>query len=135
MAIYANTGQFTSVNAIDYTSYLKGATLSIDVNQLDSTDFASGGWVEMIGGLRSASLSLEFMDDFDNNTVDSRLFALLGTVVNFVWRATSAAIGVNNPEYRGSVLITQHTAGGNVGDLGMKSLTFPISGAVTRHTT
>jgi hypothetical protein len=32
------------------------------------------------------------------------------------------------------VLITQHTAGGNVGDLGTKSLTFPISGAVTRHT-
>lgn len=135
MAIYALTSQVVTLNSVDYSDHLKSATLTLDAAQLDTTDFASGGWTEVIGGLKSGTLALEFMDDVADNDVDEELFALLGTVVAFTVKATNAAIGAGNPEYQGNVLVTGHSIGGAVGELAMKSLTFPTSGAITRDIT
>lgn len=135
MGIYALTSQVVTLNSVDYSDHLKSATLTLDAAQLDTTDFASGGWTEAIGGLKSGTLSLEFMDDVADNDVDEELFALLGTVVAFAIKATSGAISASNPEYQGSVLVTGHSLGGAVGDLASKSLSFPTSGAITRDIT
>lgn len=135
MAVYALTSQVVSINSVDYSDHLKGATLTVDAAQLDTTDFASAGWTEVIGGLKSGTLALEFMDDVANDDVDEELWTLLGTVVAFTIKATNATVGTGNPEYQGSVLITGHSIGGAVGDLAMKSLTFPTSGAITRDVT
>ena len=132
MAVYALTSVVCSVNAVDYSDHLKGATLTVDAAQLDSTDFASASWTEVIGGLKSGTLALEFMDDVADNDVDEELFALLGTVVAFAIKPTNAVISASNPEYQGSVLITGHSIGGAVGELAMKSLSFPTSGAIVR---
>ena len=135
MAVYALTSQVATINAVDYSDHLKSATLTVDAAQLDTTDFASAGWTEVIGGLKSGTLALEFMDDVANDDVDEEVFALLGTVVAFTLRATSGSISTSNPEYQGNVLITSHSIGGAVGDLAQKSLTFPTSGAITRDVT
>lgn len=135
MAIYALTGQVVTVNAVDYSDHLKSATLTVDAAQLDTTDFASAGWTEVIGGLKSGTLALEFMDDVANDDVDEELWALLGTVVAFTIKATTGSISTSNPEYQGSVLITGHSLGGAVGDLAQKSLSFPTSGAIVRDVT
>lgn len=135
MAVYALTSQVVTINSVDYSDHLKSATLAVDAAQLDTTDFASGGWVEMIGGLKSGTLALEFMDDVADNDVDEELWALLGTVVAFTIKPTNASISASNPEYQGNVLITGHSLGGAVGELAQKSLTFPTSGAITRDIT
>lgn len=134
MAVMALTSQYTSINAVDESANIKSSTLVVDVNPLDTTDFASSGWTEYIGGLKSGTLSIEFQDDVAAAGIDSKLWALLGTVVAFEVRLTSAVVGASNPKWTGSILITGHSAGGAVGDLAMKSLTFPTSGAVTRAT-
>lgn len=135
MAVYALTSQVCTLNSVDYSDHLKAATLTLDAAQLDTTDFASAGWTEAIGGLKSGTLSLEFMDDVADNDVDEELYALLGTVVAFTLKATSGAIAAGNPEYQGSVLVTSHAIGGSVGELAKKSLTFPLTGAPTRDIT
>lgn len=135
MAVYALTSQVVTVNSVDYSDHLKSATLTVDAAQLDTTDFASGGWTEVIGGIKSGTLALEFMDDVAANDVDSEIWALLGTVVTFAIKATSGAISTSNPEYQGSVLVTTTSLGGAVGDLATKSLTWPTSGSITRDTT
>lgn len=132
MSVYALTSQVTTLNSVDYSDHLKNSVLSLDSTTLDTTDFASGGWVEVIGGLKSGTLALNWMDDVADNDVDEELFALLGTVVTFAVKATSAAISASNPEYQGSVLVTGHSIGGGVGELASKSLSFPTSGAVVR---
>ena len=103
--------------------------------RLDATDFASGGWTEVIGGLKSGTLALNFMDDVADNDVDEELWALLNTVVAFTLKAATGSISTSNPEYQGSVLITSHSIGGGVGELAQKSLTFPTSGSITRDIT
>lgn len=135
MTIYAITSQVTQLNSVDYSDHLKNSVLTIDVAQLDTTDFASGGWTEMIGGLKSGTLALNFMDDVADNDVDEELWALVGTVVSFAVKATSGSISTSNPEYQGNVLITAHSFGGDVGALAQKSLTFPTTGAITRDVT
>lgn len=134
MAVFALTSMSTTINSVDYSQYLKSSTLAVDAAVLDATDFASGGWTENVGGLKSGTLSLEFNDDAAATTVDDRIWNLLGTVVTFVVKPTSAAVGANNPTYSGSVLVTGHSIGGAVGELASKSLSFPTSGAITRAT-
>ena len=134
MAVFALTSVTTTIDSNDLTANLKSSTLAVDAAQLDSTDFDSAGWTEMIGGLKGGTLSLEFNDDVANGSVDDLLWAMLGTVVSFTVKPTSAAVGTSNPSYSGNVLITAHALGGSVGDLAGKSLTFPVTGAVTRAT-
>jgi hypothetical protein len=132
MAVMSLTTQYTSINSVDESANIKSSTLTVDVNPLDTTDFASAGWVEQIGGLKSGTLAVEFQDDIVAAAIDSKLWAILGTVVPFEVRLTSAVVGASNPKWTGNILITGHSVGGAVGDLAMKSLTFPTSGAVTR---
>jgi hypothetical protein len=135
MAIQALTAEVVSINSVDISAYCKSATLTIDVNQLDTTDFASDGWTEMIGGLKSGTLAIELMDDVADDSIDEDFYALLGTVVPFALKLDDAAISASNPEYQGNVLITSHSLGGAVGDLAMKSYSFPITGAIVRDVT
>jgi predicted secreted protein len=135
MALFALTAQVVTVNSVDYTDHLRQATLVTDAAQLDTTDFASGGWVEYIGGLKSGTLSLEFHDDVADNDVDEELWPLLGTVVAFTLKPVAGTTGASNPEYQGSVLVTSHSIGGAVGDLAAKSLSFPTTGAIVRDIT
>ena len=132
MAIFALTSEVVTINAVDYAAYCKSATLALDAAQLDATDMASAGWTESLGGLKSGTLSIELMDDFAAGEVDADLYALLGTVVAFTIKPTSAAPSAANPNYTGSVLVTGHSLGGSVGELATKSLTFPTTGAITR---
>lgn len=135
MAVFALTAQVCSINSVDYSDHLRAATLTVDAAQLDTTDFASAGWTEVVGGLKSGTLALEFMDDVADNDVDEELWALLGTVVAFTLKPVSGTTGASNPEYQGNVLVTGYSVGGAVGELATKSLTFPTSGAITRDIT
>lgn len=135
MAVYMLQSVTVTVNSVDYTDHLKSATLTLDAAQLDTTDFSSGGWTEAIGGLKSGTLALEFMDDVADNDVDEELFALLGTVVAATVKAATGAISTSNPEYQFSVLVTQVPLGGAVGALATKSVSWPLTGSVTRDVT
>lgn len=135
MGLFALTSSVGSVNSVDYSDHLKSMTLVVDGAQLDTTDFASLGWMEYIGGLKSGTLSLEFMDDVADNEVDEELWAILNTVVPFTLKPVGGTTGASIPEYQGNVLITTHTIGGAVGDLAAKSISWPTSGAVVRDIT
>lgn len=134
MAVFALTSTYLALAGADRSADVKSVTLSVDAAALDTTDFASGGWTEAIGGLKSGTLTIEFQDDVAASAIDSILWPLLGTVTTFEVRGTSAAVGTSNPKYSGSVLITQAAIGGAVGELAMKSLSFPTTGAVARAT-
>lgn len=123
---------YVSLNSVDYSNRIKSATLTVEADQLDSTTFGSAGWKEVEAGLKGASLALEFVDNMTDDDVDEDLWALFGTKVAFEVRPTSAAVGTGNPKYTGSCAIFNHSFGGSVGELAGKSLTFTVSGAVTR---
>ena len=135
MAKMALLASYVSLNAVDMSSRIKSAKLTVEVEQLDSTTFGGDGWKEVTGGLKSGGLEIEFTDDFaSSGGVDGVLWPLLGTLVAFEVRPDDAAVGVNNPKYTGTVLVSGAPMGGAVGELAMKSVNFGTSGAVTRAT-
>ncbi|XQE79514.1 hypothetical protein ACN24L_12355 [Streptomyces microflavus] len=126
---------FVSVGGNDLSSYARKAEVTVEVEDKDVTTYASLGWKEVLGGLKSGELALELLQDVAATKVDSIMWPLLGTVVPFVVRLDSAAKGTSNPEWTGSVLIKGwNPIEGGVGDEASVSVSFPTSGAVVRAT-
>lgn len=135
MAAFALTDCYVALNGTDRSAHVKQMTLQVDAATLDVTDFADAGWTANIAGIKSGTLNLSFNQDMAASSIDSILFALLGTVVTFEVRATNAAVSTSNAKYTGSVLVNGWTPlDGSVGDLASVSVSFPLSGAVTRAT-
>lgn len=127
--------EYLSINANVLNAYTKKAELAIEVEEKDVTNYASLGWKEVIGGLKSAELGCEFLQDFAASQLDAIMWPLLGTVVPFEVRADQGAASTSNPKYTGSILINGWSPlTGSVGDEATVSQGFPTSGAVVRAT-
>ncbi|MFG2002296.1 hypothetical protein ACGFNU_24400 [Spirillospora sp. NPDC048911] len=133
MAKMVLLAQYLSINANALAEYCNKAELSVEVEEKDITSYASLGWKEVLGGLKSAELACEFKQDFAATKLDSIMWPLLGTVVPFEVRADQAAVGASNPKYTGSILIKGwNPLEGSVGDDASAKMSFPTSGVVTR---
>ncbi|MGW4102310.1 hypothetical protein [Streptomyces sp. NPDC004976] len=127
--------EYLSLNGTVLHEYTKKAELAVEVEDKDVTNYASLGWKEVIGGLKSAELGVEFLQDFAASELDSIMWPLLGSVVAFEVRADQGSVSTSNPAYTGSVLINGWSPlTGSVGDEATVSQGFPTSGLVTRTT-
>jgi hypothetical protein len=129
------TAEFLSINSNDLSEYTKKAEIAVEVEEKDVTNYKSLGWKEVIGGLKSGTLSCEFLQDYAATELDAIMWPLLGTVVPFEVRPDQAAASANNPSYSGNVLISGWSPiTGSVGDEATVSQDFTTSGAVARAT-
>ena len=88
-----------------------------------------------IGGLKSGTVTLNFMQDFGAGSVDAVLNPLLGSIATVVIQSASGTVNSTNPKYTAECLVTQYSPfASSVGDLASLSVTFPVSGTVTRAT-
>ena len=113
---------------------IASVTLDITTDEVETTAFGSS-YRTRIGGLKDASVSFDFHQDFGAGAVDSLLFPLMGSTVAVKIAPTSGTVTATNPEYRFSALVTQYQPfAGAVGDLATLSVTWPVSGEVVRGT-
>ncbi|MFD4569384.1 phage tail tube protein [Streptomyces sp. NPDC058467] len=128
--------EYLSINSNVLNTFTKKAELTTEVEEKDVTNYASLGWKEVLGGLKSGELGCEFLQDFAATQLDAIMWPLLGTVVPFEVRADQGAVSPSNPKYTGNILINGwNPLTGSVGDEATVSLGFPTSGAVARGTT
>jgi len=133
MAKSVLTNVFISLGGTDLSTYCTKAEYKRSAEDKETTNYGSLGSKEFIGGLRSGSLELEFLNDFATGLLDSIMDALVGTVVAFEIRPTQAVVGVSNPKRTGNVLIDSWDAiSGGVGDLASVKCSYPTSGVVAR---
>jgi hypothetical protein len=130
---YAQDYKIT-VGTANLSTSVNSVTLDITADEVETTAFGSS-YRTRIGGLKDASVSLDFMQDFGAGSVDALLFPLLGSTVAVKIQPTSTAISATNPSYEFNALVTQYTPySGAVGDLATLSVSWPVDGAVTRAT-
>jgi predicted secreted protein len=112
------------------------ATIALEADDIEVTNFAGNGWRERIGGLKSGTLSMELHQDFGLASIDAAFFSNLGgTAAVAIRPAGTAAAGSASPSYEFSVLCVEYSPiDSAVGDLATFSVSFPITGAVTRGT-
>jgi len=136
LAKFIATGTQVSLNGSDISSSCARAELVINAAEVTTTDFGSAGWTEVIGGLKSGQVSLDFHSDFGSGAVSALFQDLVGTIGTVVLiAANGTAASATTPSYTAEVLINSFTPiAGAVGDLSTFSVTFPTTGEVTYAT-
>ena len=136
MAKYVVTGNKVSINGVDLSSSVARAEIAMNVADVDATDFASGGYTELVGGLKSGSISIDFHQDYAAASVDATIFPLIGTIATAVVIAgNGTAASSSTPAYTATVLVNGwNPVSGAVGDLSTVSVTWPTSGAISKAT-
>jgi hypothetical protein len=123
------------LNGTDVSGACARAELVINAAEVETTDFGSGGWTEIIGGLKSGQVTLDFHNDFGAGGVSALFQNLVGTIGTVELIPNGTAATSTNPKYTAEVMINSFTpVSGAVGDLATFSVTFPTSGAVSYAT-
>ena len=134
MAKFAATDYFVSINGTDFSTSLNSVELALEADDLETTAFGQG-FRTRIGGLKQASLTLNFMQDFGAGSVDATLNPLLGSIATVVIKPTSGTVTSTNPTFTMTALCTQYSPfASSVGDIATLSVTWPVSGSVVRGT-
>ena len=134
MAKFAATDYKITVAGINLSTSLNSVELALESDDLETTAFGTT-FRERIGGLKTGSLTLQFMQDFAAGAVDATLFPLFNTLATVVIVPTSGTVSATNPSYTAVCLATSYTPfASSVGDIATLSVTWPTSGTVTRAT-
>jgi hypothetical protein len=134
LAKFVATDYKVTINGGTVSSSLASVELPIEVDEQETTAFGSS-WRTRIAGLKSGSITLEFHQDFAAGAIDSILYPLLGTNATVVVTPTSGTVTASNPSYSGTFLVTSYTPyASTVGDLATLSVTWPLTGELTRAT-
>lgn len=134
MAKFVTTDYKILLGTDDFSSSIAAVTLDITADEQETTAFGDT-FRTRIAGLKDATISLDWHQDFGAASVDETLFPLLGSTVAFTITPTSGTASATNPSYTGTALVTQYSPFANsVGDLATLSVSWPVSGAVTRGT-
>ena len=125
------TNANVTLGGTDISAYVASVTLSISVNEVETTSFGVGA-VQRVGGLQDNSVTLDMHQDY--SAIEGLVYPLIGSTTSLVIKPNGTAVGTANPSYTtNSVLITEWTpVNGAVGELATVSITWPISGTVTK---
>lgn len=135
MAKFVVTATVVKIGATDVSANCASATLELTAADVDVTDFGGSGWTEVIGGLKSGTVTLDFHSDYGVGGINTILNPLLGTVATVTLIPNGTAVSSTNPQWTVPVLVNSISpVAGAVGDLSTFSVSFPTSGAVTSST-
>ena len=134
MAVFLQNGAVVTVNSVDISDWVSSVTLNRNYDELEITALGDAGH-RYISGLESSSITLEFFNDFATSASMATIDPLVGTVTTVTVKPTSAATSASNPLYTMSCLVNGITPlNGSVADLATSSVTWNVSGTITKTT-
>jgi hypothetical protein len=132
MAKLVLTNSNVTLGGTDVSSYVASVTLNISVNEVETTAFGSGATTR-VGGLQDNSVTLDMHQDY--SAIEGLVYPLIGSTTSLVIKPNGTAVGTANPSYTMTPLVTEWTpVNGAVGELATASITWPVSGTVTKAT-
>lgn len=132
MAKFAATDYSVTLNAGTVSSSLQSVDLSLESDDLETTAFGSTARTR-IGGLKTGTVTFNFFQDFASGAIDSVIFPLFNTIGTVTIKPTTAATGASNPSYSFECLVnTVQPFASSVGDIATFSVSWPVTGSVTR---
>ncbi len=128
MARFVATDYSITINGEDLSQNIASVSLDMTTDEVETTSFGGGGFRSRIGGLKDASVTLDFHQDFGAGGVHSVLYPLHGQAATVVVKPTSGTISATNPSLTMVALCTEYTpVSGAVGDLASLSVTWPLA--------
>jgi len=134
MAKLVLTNAYVSIAGVNLSDHIASISLATQYDLVDTTQFGDTS-KKMIAGLAANSVSFEFHQDFQAGSVESTIYPLLGTATACIIKPLDSAVNASNPQYSFNVLIAEWTPlNATAGDLTTATVTWPISGDVTKTT-
>ena len=123
-----------TINSVDLTDHIASVTINQKYDELDTTVFGVSG-KQRIAGLEDSSIQIEFLQDYASASVEATLNSLIGTTTTVVIQAKTGTVSATNPKWTGTCLVTElQPVAGSAGELAKQSVTWPVSGTLTRAT-
>jgi len=134
MAKLVLTNAYIKIGAVDLSDHIKSISLATNYDIVETTQFGDTS-KRRIAGLADNTVTFEFHQDFQAGSVESTIYPLLGTATACIIKPLDSAVNASNPQYSFNVLIAEWTPlNATAGDLTTATVTWPISGDVTKTT-
>lgn len=138
MARIVLTDASVTINSVNLSDHIASITINESTDVVETTAFSSTAAKTRVAGLKDNSVTLEFHQDFASSSVEQTIngtTSLVGTVTTIVVKPTSASVSATNPSYTFSALVSEWTSlNAAVGELSTASVSWPITGAITKAT-
>jgi hypothetical protein len=132
MARIVLTDAKVTINSVNLSSFIASVSLSTTTDVIETSAFSSTATKTRVAGLQDNSVTLEFHQDFATSSVEATIYPLLGSNTTIVVSPTST-VSASSPSYSFSATVSEWTPlNGGVGELATASVTWPISGAITK---
>jgi hypothetical protein len=119
----------------DVSSYVSSITLSTSLDVVDTTSFGNTARTR-VAGLADNQVTIEFFQDFGSGLLESIIYPTIGTSAAMVIKPVAGSTTATNPQYAFNALVSEwQPLSGAVGELATASVTWPVSGAITKTTT
>ena len=133
MARIVLTNAKVTINSVNLSDHIASVTLSTSADVVDTTGFSSTAARSRVAGLLDNSVTLEFHQDFATSNVEATVYPLIGTTTTVVVTPVDTTVSGTNPSYTFTALVAEwQPLSGAVGELATASVTWPISGAITK---
>jgi hypothetical protein len=127
------TNAFISVGGVDLSDLVSSVSLSSTFDVIETSAFSSSATKTRVAGLADNSITLEFHQDYATGEVEQTIYPLLGTVAAVIVKPNGATTSAFNPSYTCQAVISEWTPlNGAVGELATASVSWPVSGAITK---
>jgi len=134
MAKIVLTSPSITIGGIDLSDHINNITLETKYDIVETTTFGSTAKTR-VAGLADNQITLDFMQDFAAGSVEATIYPLLGTTTSIVIKPVAGTTTTTNPQYTVSALVADWTPlKGGVGQLATASVTWPVSGTITKVT-
>jgi hypothetical protein len=133
MARLVLTNAYVTINGVNLSDHIASITLTTTDDVVDTTAFSSTAARTRVAGLADNSVALEFHQDYAAANVEATIYPLVGSTTAVVIKPNGSTTAADNPSYSFTALVSEWTPlAGSVGELATASVTWPISGAITK---
>lgn len=134
MARIVLTNASITFASTDISSYVSSVTLSTSLDVVDTTSFGNTARTR-VAGLADNQVTIEFFQDFASGALESIIYPTIGTSAAMIVKPVSGSTTATNPSYSFNALVSEwQPLSGAVGELSTASVTWPVSGAITKAT-
>jgi len=135
LAKFVATDFAISINSTPLSGNIAAATINTTAAEVETTAFGNTH-IQRIGGLKDASISLDFHQDYAAGSVHSIIEPLLGSYATVSIVPTSGSVTAQNPRVTVVALCTEYNPiEATIGDLATFSVTWPLGTGVVSYAT
>jgi len=135
LAKFVATDFDIKINSVPLSGNIAAATINTTAAEVEITAFGDSH-TQRTSGLKDASVSLDFHQDFAAGAVHAIINPLLGGYATVTIVPTSGSVSASNPSVTLSALVTEYNPiEASIGDLATFSVVWPLGTGVVSYAT